>query len=76
VSGGGRIELDEAAARRTVQNWLGFRGIRASASVDSSPEGIRVVLRSNMPTSFLGLIGIESVSVAAVARAEPVPGPP
>ena len=75
-SGGNRIELDLGPARRTAERWLGLRGIRARVGIDVSPDAIRVVLRSDMPTSFLGLVGIDRVQVAASARSEPVPGPP
>jgi hypothetical protein len=76
ASGGRRITLDDAAAQRTAARWLGLRGIRARASIGASSDSIRVVLRSEMPTSFLGLVGIDRVSVAAVSHSEPVPGPP
>ena len=75
-SGGRRISLDDAAARQTAARWLGLRGIRARASIEARADSVRVVLRSEMPTSFLGLVGIDSVSVAAVSHSAPVPGPP
>jgi hypothetical protein len=76
ASGGKSMVLDDAAAQRTATRWLGLRGIQARASIEASAESVRVVLRSDMPTSFLGLVGIDRVSVAAVSRSEPVPGPP
>ena len=75
-SGGTRIELALGPARRTAERWLGLRGIRARVAIDVRPDSISIVLRSEMPTSFLGLVGVDRVPVAASARSEPVPGPP
>ena len=75
-SGGDAIVLDPVAARRTALEWLGMRGIRARANIEAERRSIAVVLRAEMPTSFLGLLGIRSISVAAEARSEPVPGAP
>ena len=76
ASGGNRIELDLAPARRTAERWLGLRGIDASVAIEVSPDAVNVVLRSEMPTSFLGLVGVDRVPVAASARSEPVAGLP
>jgi uncharacterized membrane protein len=76
ASGGAVLVLDEESARRTAERWLGLRGIKASVAIETTEDAVRVVLRSEMPTSFLGLIGVDRVSVAASARAVPVPGPP
>jgi hypothetical protein len=76
ASGGERIVLDAAAARRTAVRWLGLRGIHAHVSIEATPEFVRVVLRSEMKTGFLGVVGIDRVPVAAVSRSEPIPGPP
>ena len=76
TSGGARIDLDVAAARRTAARWLDLRGIRAHVSIEATPDAVRVVLRSEMPTGMLGIVGIDRVPVAAVSRSEPIPGPP
>ena len=76
ASGGNRIELDLTTARRTAERWLGLRGIDARVAIEVSPDAVGVVLRAEMPTSFLGLVGVDRVPVAASARSEPVPGPP
>jgi uncharacterized membrane protein len=76
ASGGGRVALDVEAARRTAARWLGLRGIGADASIEATAASVRVVLRSEMPTGFLGIVGIDRVPVAAESRSEPIPGPP
>ncbi|MGH2753675.1 MAG: pilus assembly protein TadG-related protein [Actinomycetota bacterium] len=76
ATGGARVVLDATAARRTTARWLDLRGVAASASIETNLEAVEVTLRSEMPTSFLGLVGIDRLTVGAEARSEPVPGPP
>jgi Putative Flp pilus-assembly TadE/G-like len=73
-SGGRRIVLDPVSARRVAGEWLARRGVDARAAVRIEPTRVTVVLRDDMATSWLGLVGIESIPVAVTARAAPVAG--
>jgi hypothetical protein len=73
---GHETELDPGRARVMAVRWLTTRGIKAGFTIGAEPEGVRVRLRSRMPTSFLGLVGIRSVTVAVEAVAEPLAGAP
>lgn len=75
-TGGRKIVLDVAAARRVASNWLSRRGLPARAEIASDPDAVRVVLRANVPTTFLGLVGIDEIPVAVAATASPMPGGP
>lgn len=73
-SGGRRVELDPEVARRTALDLLNGRGLEGQVSIDAEAAGVQVTLRSEARTTFLSLVGIRSLPVAVVARAEPVAG--
>jgi hypothetical protein len=76
-SGGSEVVLDPASARQAAGSLLAARGPLAdAASIEADAARVRVVLRAEMPTLFLRLVGVSSVPVAAEAAAEPIPGPP
>jgi uncharacterized membrane protein len=76
LSGGRKVDVDPARARLVAAKYLSLRGIAAQAGVTADPSGVVVELRTFMRTTFLGLVGIDSVEVSANARAEPVAGRP
>jgi uncharacterized membrane protein len=76
ASGGRTVVLDQAAARRAAAAWLGRRGLPAHAEITTEPGRIEVVIRSQTPTSFLGLVGVRAIPVAAAARAAPLASRP
>jgi uncharacterized membrane protein len=69
---GQRVALDPTAARRTALDWLERRGLPVQAAVAAGSVGLRVRLEASIDTSFLRLIGLRSIDVAAEAAAEPV----
>jgi hypothetical protein len=74
---GGRVRtIDQGAARTAALEWIELRGIGARAAVSIESDRVVVVLRDEVPTMFLALIGIGSVPVAAEAVAEPRAGGP
>jgi hypothetical protein len=73
-SGGRSLLLDAASARRVALQWLGRRGLRVRTTVTVDESGVTVGLRDEVPTAWLSLVGIRSVPVAVLARAEPVSG--
>ena len=73
-SGGRTVILEPAAARAVASDWLSRRGITAEAVVAADQQGVRVRLAGEVRTSFLGLVGIRTISVGAEATAGPLPG--
>ena len=76
ATGGRTVVLDEAAARRAAARWLRKRALPANVEITTEPGRVGVVLRSQTPTSFLGLVGVRAIPVAAAARAAPLAGRP
>jgi Flp pilus assembly protein TadG len=73
-SGGRAVVLDPAAARRLAGEWLARRGLRAEADIVAGETRVVVVLRDEVATTFLGIVGVGSIPVAARADAEPRAG--
>lgn len=71
----GKVQLDPDAARASLITSLKDRGIGSTGSVSISGRRVRVVLREELPTSFLGLVGITAIPVAVEAVSEPVSRP-
>ena len=75
-SAGRTVMLDPHAAATAAGRWLRRRGIRATASFGVSRNSVGVTLTGSVPTTFLGLVGIGEIRVAARATAEPETGSP
>lgn len=75
-SGGRNVSLDPDAARRVAGRWLAQRGLGVAASVVADDRAVTVTLRDEIPTSWLGLAGIDHIPVAARARSRPLAGSP
>ena len=75
-SGGREVSLDPAAARAEAVALLAERSIRADVAIETAGDGVDIILRADSATTFLRLVGIDAVPVAASARAVPVGGPP
>lgn len=75
-SAGDIVELDVRAAQGTAADWLAKRGLPLDTAIHADPSGIRVEVRGAIDTTFLGIVGVRELPVAAVARAEPVAGAP
>ena len=75
-SGGDAVRLDPGAARAVAARAAALRGLDARLSVSTNGSRVEVVLRGEVATTFLGLVGIDSIPVAASATASPVPGRP
>ena len=71
-SRGIRLTLDPASARSAAARSLGVRAIQARAEVSANPERVEVVLRDDLETVFLHMIGVDAIPVAAHAVAEPI----
>jgi Flp pilus assembly protein TadG len=75
-SAGDIVELDVRAAQGAAAVWLAKRGLPLNTAIHADPTGIRVEVRGAIDTTFLGIVGVRELPVAAVARAEPVAGAP
>jgi uncharacterized membrane protein len=74
--GSGDIIVAREAAEVIARSFIERRGLEVAASVTASDEGVRVLLRGAVDTTFLGLVGIDELPVSAVAEGTPVPGAP
>jgi hypothetical protein len=73
-SGGRVVVLDPVSARRLAVEWLARRGLRVEAEIVADRSRVVVALRDEVATSFLGILGVGSIPVAAQADAEPRAG--
>jgi uncharacterized membrane protein len=75
-SGGEVVELDADAALAEAKTLLRARGSTGRVGIDADQDGVTIVVRADLPTTFLGVVGIGSIPVAVEARARPIPGSP
>lgn len=75
-SGGRSVAVDDRAALSQVSRILAVRGLEASAMIRVDDDAVAVVLRGEVPTTFLGVVGIAHIPVATEARAAPFGGAP
>lgn len=66
----GDVVLDERWARQTAARYLAAED-GVSFEISTSSDSVEVSVSRQASTSFLGLIGIDSVDVSARASAEP-----
>lgn len=74
ASGGRSVSLDPDAAHEQAGEWLGRRGLPVEAGVFAAEDGVRVVLHGEVGTTFLRLIGVDSISVRTESTARPIAG--
>jgi uncharacterized membrane protein len=75
-SGGRRVRLDPEAARSVALTYFQQRGLPATVGVEATDDRVSVILRTEVDTLFLRLIGIDSLPVAARSEASPIAGQP
>jgi Flp pilus assembly protein TadG len=73
-SGGSRIVTEKEDAAAVVSEWLRRRGYTGAAQIVVDRDSIGVTLRTDVPTSFLRLVGVVSLPVSAEADAVLGPG--
>lgn len=71
VSGGRMRSLDKDDATRAADRWLSLRGLGARSEIRVDGDRVIVVLRAEVPTSFLALVGVDQIPVSVIAAAEP-----
>lgn len=72
--GGDEVVLDRGRARATAADWLARRNLGIEAAIDATGDEIRVLLRGSVEATFLSIVGIVELPVAAEARAGPLAG--
>lgn len=74
ASGGTIRRLDPSAAIEEARRLIARRGLVARVDITIDGNVVRASVTSEMDTSFLSLVGVERLSVAAEAAAAPVFG--
>ena len=69
-SRGRTVVLDELAARRVADESAARQGTSRDIRIEVEPSRVQVGLSRDAPTSFLRLVGVDSVRVTAAATAE------
>lgn len=75
-SGGRTVALDPDAARTVAARWVARRGLDVRVAIAADVRTVTVALRQRVATSWLGLVGIDSIPVGATARSRPIAGAP
>lgn len=70
--GGGAAVVDPDAAEAVAIDALARRGLDAIPAIRVRGDEVAIVLRGEIRTTFLGLIGVRSLPVAVEAVAEPL----
>lgn len=70
-SSGENLVLDTAKARETAAEYLANEPAEVTASVEADRDWVQVEARRKVPTSFLALVGVTTVSISATTVAEP-----
>lgn len=71
ASEGRNRRLDPTSARRVAAHLLSLRGTGARSTIEVRGDRIVVVLRDDVATMFLGLVGVDHIPVAVSSAAEP-----
>jgi uncharacterized membrane protein len=71
-SGGSALVLDPRSGEAVAARWLQRRGIDAAAVVTADEDRVAVEMRATIDTTFLALVGVRTLEVAAEADAAPM----
>lgn len=69
-SRGRSVVLDEQSAGQVAADYAAGHGPSRDVLVDVEPRRVQVRVSSDVPTSFLRLVGIGTVQISAVTNAE------
>jgi Flp pilus assembly protein TadG len=67
----GAVRLDPAAAQAAAERYLETTGVEGTVQIDADTLSVTVDLRERRPTLMMGLLGLQTVDVAAHAVARP-----
>ena len=68
-SSGATVVLDQAVAREVAAQYVVSQGTGLAATIGAEPQQVVVQLGRDVPTSFLRLVGINTMRITATARA-------
>ena len=68
-SSGATVVLDLAAAREVAAQYVSSQGTGIAATIAANPQQVVVQVGREVPTSFLRLVGINTVRITATASA-------
>lgn len=74
TSEGSTERIDSSAAIKKANSLLAGRGLGARFTVRVEGDRVHAIVRAQLDTSFLSLVGIDGLPVAAEATAAPVFG--
>lgn len=69
-SSGATVLLDALAARQVAAEYLASQGSGMAATITAEPQRMVVQVSREVPTSFLRLVGIDTVRINATALAD------
>lgn len=69
-SSGASLVLDVGAARQVAGEYLASQAPGVGATIDAEPGRVVVQVHQEVATSFLTLVGINTVEISAIAIAE------
>lgn len=69
-SSGQTIVLDPSSAQETAVEYISSQGSGITATVSADTQQVNVTVNRSVTTSFLRIVGINSVQVSATASAE------
>lgn len=72
-SGGSQVRLEPSRAESVATRALAIRGLPVTAELVADQHLVTLVLRSQSPTSFLRLVGIDKIPVAVSSQASAFP---
>ena len=70
-SGGETVRVSAAKAEAVALRLMGERGLPGRVSISIDNNSVSIVVRSEAKTTFLRLVGVDEIPVAASASAEP-----
>jgi len=72
-SGGRVVRLDQAAAHEAAAHLIQERGLPLIVDHMVADDTVSVAVRAEAPTTFLRLVGVDGIEVAASGTAAPFP---
>jgi uncharacterized membrane protein len=69
ATSGATLQLDADKARQTAAQYLSAQASNVSGQVTADPQQVVVQVKEQVPTSFIRIVGIDSVQISAVAPA-------
>lgn len=70
ASAGQTIVLDQPSAQQVAVEYVSSQGTGMTATVTTDSQRVVVTVQRSAPTSFLRIVGIDSVQISAQATAE------